>query len=48
MKPNRSNQHYCPACGFKWEFCDCEQSYPEQMLIELDDQMIMSAIDFEV
>ena len=44
----KSNKDYCPECSEHWEDCDCEQLYPESELIRLDDEAIMSAIDFEV
>ena len=25
----RTNKNYCLVCGFEWEFCDCDQLYPE-------------------
>jgi len=44
----RTNKKYCPVCGEEWEFCECEQLYPEPELIKLDEQIIESSIDFEV
>ena len=31
---------HCPGCGEKWENCICENLYPEQDLIDQDDQNI--------
>lgn len=43
-----SNQDICPVCNKEWELCNCDQLYPEPELIRLDDELILSAIDFEV
>ena len=29
MKPKRTNKDFCPVCGLEWEFCECDELYPE-------------------
>ena len=43
----RTNETHCPVCGKPWEDCECDELYPEQSLIDLDDDLIEQSIDFE-
>lgn len=42
MKP-RTNEDYCPVCGKEWDLCTCEDLFPEAMLIDLDEVLIISS-----
>ena len=47
MKTNepRSNRDYCPECNERWEDCPCENIYPEDSLINQDDQDVESGFN---
>lgn len=47
MKPNDKNKKRCPACGLPWDECICDLPFDEQDLIDRDDDISFSAIDFE-
>jgi len=36
----RTNKDFCPTCNEEWKDCTCEDIYPEQSLIDQDDQNI--------
>ena len=42
-----SNETHCPVCTLEWEFCTCDELYPEQSLIEQDDQNILITMGAE-
>ena len=37
-----SNKDFCPGCNREWDLCICDELYPEESLIERDDQNIES------
>ncbi len=41
-----TNEKYCPVCNEPWEYCLCDDLYPEPSLIESDDENIVNSIDF--
>ena len=46
MKQFKVNQN-CHECGQLLKYCQCEELYNEQDLIDFDDDLSFSAIDFE-
>jgi len=40
-----SNRDYCPVCWELWEDCICEDDYPEESLIERDDEEIQNGFN---
>ena len=44
MKQN-SNQTHCPVCNQEWDLCECDDLYPEQYLLDQDDQDVESGLN---
>jgi len=34
-----SNKTHCPACGEPWEYCLCDELYPEMLDDDFDDEL---------
>ncbi len=45
MKPERTNEDFCPVCNREWDLCECESDYKEQDLIDQDDDNIESGFN---
>jgi len=39
----KQNNRFCPECKKLWKYCECDQLYPQQDLIDRDDELILDS-----